>query len=127
MLEITCYKHLKSLEINPQYEEEKFKLFNGFYPKNIKVYAKPLKGHKQTIHLIESKIRDIDYTPDFTIKNYKGYDIYIECKGFPNDRYPNVRKMFLKQLENNENNKIIFFEPQDPRDFIFMKEILSNL
>ena len=41
------------------------------------------------------------YTPDFVING----NIVIECKGWANDRWGFVRKLFLKFLLDNKNCK----------------------
>ena len=59
------------------------------------------------------KFQDIQYSPDFSLKTSTDV-FYIETKGFPNDRYPMYRKMFIRQLckEAMETGlNYHFFEP----------------
>lgn len=52
-----------------------------------------------------SILSDITYTPDFILCE-EGYVIIIEVKGNPNDVYPYKKKMFLKLLEEKQENYI---------------------
>jgi hypothetical protein len=88
-LEKKIYDELIALGIQPKYESERIILMEGFYPSK-QFYIDSME-HKE-------KVRSITYTPDYKIL-VNGYTVYIEAKGWPNDRYPMKKKLFLKYLE----------------------------
>lgn len=117
-LEVSCYKLLEKTNLSFTYEGEKISLWEGIKLRDTIVYCpnKKSRGNygrelvKQTRALL-----DITYTPDFKI--IKGNRvIYIDVKGMTNDTYPIKKKMFLKYLEEkNDNNTYYFFEPHSVR------------
>lgn len=111
-LEVTAYKLLEESELEFKYEEEKIILWRGFKIDNVRVFL-PIKDKSFKEVKKESKIIDITYTPDFKI--IKGNSIiYMETKGKSNDVYPYKRKLFLKHLEDkNDNYQYLFFEPHN--------------
>ena len=86
-LETYTYTKLKQAGIqNIEYEQNRYELLPKF-------------------QYNEENIRAMTYTPDFVING----NIVIECKGWANDRWGLVRKLFLKfLLDNNLNYK--FYE-----------------
>lgn len=93
-LEWYCYKRLSEEKIPFQYEEHKFPLLPSFdYPNDCWEVNKRKKP--KVLELTTKKIRGITYTPDFLNLNQKWL---IECKGFANDRFPMVWKLFKRYL-----------------------------
>lgn len=88
--ESKIYNFLLSKTPEVTYEEAPITIFSGYFPK-----VPFFKGK----NFIYSRIRNITYTPDFTVK-YKGFLIYIEVKGWINDVYPYKRKLFRNYLES---------------------------
>ena len=82
-LEESFYKTLIFAGLNPNYEQMKFILFEGFKP-TIPFYN---RSKSRVFKLDMNKVRDITYTPDFTLM-YKGTLFIIEAKGIENDTYP---------------------------------------
>ena len=125
ILEKDCYILLKEGGLEFEYEKHKFVLCEGFYPPNSLLIYDVFKPRKQKriFGLNTQKIIDMTYTPDFYLF-YKGYDIYIESKGNPNDTYPLKKKLFLSFLakEAAKGKKVIFFEPHSKRQ---MKEVIK--
>lgn len=112
-LEVCCYKKLVEANLPALYEPEKFKLFEGLWLDTVTLYAPfKLRNVGNVYRPVTRKIMDITYTPDFIIKDYKGYDIYFDTKGMPNETYPIKKKLFLKILEA-QNKPVIFFEPHN--------------
>jgi len=105
LLEISTYKILKELGLNPSYEKETFLIWEGC---NSKVPFFTKNSFKRKNHNIEvlshntvidrRPLTGITYTPDITF-DYKGKHIIIECKGFTNDVFPYKFKMFRKYIQ----------------------------
>lgn len=128
-LEATCYKKLIDNGFEPEYENKKFVLFNGFNKNNnIQVYAPRNQRRCKAKELMEEytkKILPITYSPDFYM-NINGINIFIEVKGHPNDAYPLKRKMFLYALNDN-NEQTIFFEPHNEAQIDQLITMLINM
>lgn len=128
-LECFCYEALIQAGFKPMYEQQKFKIFEGFYNNFLKIYlpSKKSKNKKNTyLQVKSSKILDITYTPDFII-NLPTCLVIIEIKGRANDRYPYIRKLFFKHIEEYAalNNLIVyFFEPHNQSHVTDMLKIL---
>lgn len=126
IFECNCYKLLEQEGWNFHYEAKKIVLCEGFYPPYfVKVYDvyKP-RLQRKVFGLNEQKIIAMTYTPDFYLQ-YKGYEIYIESKGNPNDTYPLKKKLFLSYLVKEAQatgKKYIFFEPHSKKQ---MKEVIN--
>ena len=103
LVEVSVYKHLLSLGLKPEYEKNKYIIWEGFKPK-IPFYN---QDKKKELVLQNKKIIDITYTPDFTFQ-YKSVFVILEIKGFENDTFPIKKKMFRKYLEENIPNAIFF-------------------
>lgn len=103
LVEVSVYKHLLSLGLNPEYEKNKYVIWQGFKPQ-IPFYN---QNKKKELVLQDKKIIDITYTPDFTFK-YKSIFVILEIKGFENDTFPIKKKMFRNYLEVNLPNAIFF-------------------
>jgi hypothetical protein len=102
-IEASIYKELIRQGLNPNYEEHKFSIWEGFKP-SAPFYEKSKKT--KTLTLNNKKIKDITYTPDFSFKWGK-YTIYVEVKpdSFTNDVYPYKQKLFRKYMETNLSNE----------------------
>lgn len=125
-LECNCYKLLELEDFTFSYETKKTVLLEGFYPSSsLTIYDvyKP-RNQKRIFGLDTQKIIAMTYTPDFYLE-HKGYKIYIESKGNPNDTYPLKKKLFLAHLEAEAvrtGNKYLFFEPHSKKQ---MKECIT--
>lgn len=108
-LEVMTYKTLLEEGLDPQYEKEKFILWDGFIP-TIPFYTKnKFKRKDYRIDVISKAtckdnrpLGDITYTPDFTL-DYNGRHIIIETKGIANDVFPYKLKLFRKSLEERKD------------------------
>jgi hypothetical protein len=96
----------------PFYEGTKYVIWQGFKPE-IPFYKISKKTNKLTLQT--SKIKDITYTPDFTVE-YEDKILFIEAKGKQNDSYPIKRKLFLKHLESIPN--AYFMEVYSKKDLV---------
>lgn len=129
-LEYSCYKKLEDAGFDFSYEGERITLWEGAKLKNTMVYApKKLRaGHYgRDLELQNRALLNTTYTPDFIVT--KGdYTIYFDVKGKENDVYPIKKKMFLKYLEDrNDNRKYIFFEPHNVRQMLQAIDIIEKL
>ena len=106
-IELKVYKALVDAGYKPQYEPDKIQLLESFRPKRVWY----LDGEPQTTKTGAKKGKTVigkTYTPDFKLV-VNGITVYIEVKGHPNDVYPITRKMFLKWIDEQEE-EIIFSE-----------------
>lgn len=109
-LEVKVYRALKDAGYTPHYEVEKIPLLDSFRPNRIWYLngeAQITKKGKSTIILGKT------YTPDFKL-TVGNTTIYIEVKGHPNDVYPITRKLFLRWIDEQEND-IVFAEIHNMR------------
>lgn len=130
-LEVESYKILKSEGFKPEYEQYAFHLWEG------KKFAVPCydmhkdrKLHKNVWGRNDYKPVDIRYRPDFvffinTPEEVKTM-IVVECKGYQNDRYPYVKKLFLSYLEENVPQSI-FFEVHNQKQLKAAVEVIKNI
>lgn len=127
-LEGLCYEMLVNNGFEPEYENKKFVLFDGFKVNdNIKLFM-PKRQRCRARELMEEhkrKILPITYTPDFYL-NVNGINVFVETKGNPNDAYPLKKKMFFYALNDNEE-QTIFFEPHNEVQIKQMVEMLHEL
>ena len=122
VLEMKVYKALKDAGYDPEYEPEKIVLMEKFKAE------KPwyCEGKKQeTVDGKSLTVRAKTYLPDFKIK-IDDKIIYIEAKGFPNERYPLERKMFLRWAQD-QKEEIIFSEIRSIRGLNKFIEELKKL
>jgi len=119
-IEVMVYKTLFQYGFKPDYEKITFLLVKGFKP-TIPFYIKK----RGKFGLMQYKLRDSTYTPDFTFQ-YKGFLIIIEVKGFANDVFPLKFKMFRKLLESYPE-KCILFEVFNKKDILNTIEIINNI
>lgn len=127
-LESLCYEKLINNGFEPEYENKKFVLFDGFrMNNNISIYM-PKRQRCKAHELMEEykkKILPITYTPDFYL-NVNGINVFIETKGKPNDAYPLKKKMFFYALNEN-NEQTIFFEPHNETQIDQLIDMLYEL
>lgn len=129
-LEFRCYTLLKEANLDFSYESEKIILWEGKKLENIIFYCPKKEGkgrYGKDLGINTRSLLNITYTPDFIIikDNYK---IYVDVKGKENDTYPIKKKMFLKLLDNrNDNFHYIFFEPHNIRQIKQCIDIINNL
>ena len=119
-LEETFYKTLVSAGLNPLYEDRTYTLMRGFTP-TVKFYN---RSNSREFKLDMRKVRDITYTPDFTIL-YKGALFIIEAKGIENDTYPLKKKLFRRFLETLEI-PCIYFEVHTKRELLSVIDIIKS-
>lgn len=130
-LEVTAYKTLVSEGFNPRYEPCTFSVLEG------KKFSIPCydthydrKLSKEVWGLHTYKVQDIKYTPDyiFHITDTNGVErmIIMEVKGFPNERYGYVKKMFLTHLEKYYPDSM-FFEVHTQRQLNQAIEVIKNI
>lgn len=120
VLEATCFRILSDEGLNPQYEQMKFVLWEGYYP-TIPFYTKDKKTGN--LKLDSVKIKDITYTPDITFW-YKDTLVIVEVKGFENDVYPYKKKMFRKLMETQKD--VIIFEIFSKKTMLEAIKIIKN-
>lgn len=124
-LEEKTYIALKEAGFNPEYEKHAFKLQDSkVFPTLCYTPFKDRKTHKNTWGLNKYKTIGLKYTPDFVF-NIGESLIIIENKGYANDRYPYQKKLFLKWLEDN-NQESAFFEIHNQRQLKQALEILKK-
>lgn len=130
-LERDSYKLLEAEGLNPAYEKTTFQLWNG---KKLSVPCydlhKDRKLHRNVWGINSYKPVSIKYTPDFivNIQDSSGTDrmLVIEAKGYPNDRYQYVKKLFRSYLEDNHPQSI-FFEVHSLRHLKSAINIIKQL
>lgn len=126
-LELTCYKKLIEAGLKAYYEPKKILLLKGFRMKHTKLYSPiTIRGVGKSYGLNTRPIMDMTYTPDFFIEDYKGYDIYFDTKGMPNETYPLKKKLFLAWAEDQCKN-ILFFEPHNLTQVMKSIQIIKEL
>lgn len=129
VLECSCYKLLEKSGLNFSYESEKIILWEGIKP-IIPIYSPRKKSagkYHKDIELQSRTLLNITYTPDFIIKK-DSYIIYFDVKGKENDTYPIKKKMFLKHLQERQDNyKYMFFEPHSVKQMKQSLEIINKL
>ena len=112
-LEVYAYKALKAAKINFKYEPNSF-ILKEKDTRHFKVYK---KTPKNAFHQIKTDSNlGISYTTDFAIYDKHGNTIHIlECKGYMNERFPVIVKLFytyaIKSLPYLRN----FFIPSNQK------------
>lgn len=130
-LEVKSYIMLKQAGFSPQYEPQTFHIWKGkkFSVPCYDVF-KDRKLHRDVWGKNKYKPQDIKYTPDFIfyVPDSSGAEmmIVVESKGYPNDRYPYVKKMFRQYLEENHPNSM-FFEVHNQKQMKAAIEIIKNI
>jgi hypothetical protein len=107
-LEVTAYKELMQEGFNPEYERHTYVLQKSkLFPTQHYAPFTDRKLHKMVWGLNKYKIISLKYTPDFVF-TIDGMLIFVEVKGYSNDRYPYQKKLFFKWLEDNNPNSAFF-------------------
>ena len=119
-LEESFYKTLMAAGLEPDYELIKFVLVEGFKP-TVPFYN---RSKSKVFRMDMTKVRDITYTPDFTLM-YKGTLFIIEAKGIENDTYPIKKKLFRKLLETMEL-PCIYFEVHTKKELLQVINIIKS-
>lgn len=118
-LEESFYKTLVSAGLDPDYELTKFVLVEGFKP-TVPFYN---RSKSKVFKLDMNKVRDITYTPDFTIL-YHGTLFIIEAKGIENDTFPIKKKLFRRCLESMEM-PCMYFEVHTKKELLKVIDIIK--
>lgn len=130
-LEVDTYKLLVSEGLKPEYEQYTFHLWEG------KKFSIPCydmhtdrKLHRNVWGLNEYKPVDIRYKPDFIFFINTTDDIktmvVIEDKGWGNDRWVYVKKLFLRYLEEHVPQSI-FFEVHNLKQVKAAIEVIKTM
>lgn len=119
-LEESFYKTLKAANLDPDYELMKFILIDGFRP-TVPFYN---RSKSKVFRLDMSKVRDITYTPDFTLL-YNDTLFIIEAKGIENDTYPLKKKLFRRLLESMKV-PCVYFEVHTKRELLKVIDIIKS-
>ena len=128
-IEVAAYKAFKENGFNPQYEKHTYEVWKG-RKFNVPCYDmhNNRKLHHDTWELNNYKTQSIKYTPDFTF-SINNTNIIVEVKGYANDRYPYVKKLFRTWLEENQPNSM-FFEVHNQKQLRaaidIIKKFLNN-
>ena len=119
-LEESFYKTLTAANLDPNYELMKFILIDGFRP-TVPFYN---RSKSKVFRLDMSKVRDITYTPDFTLL-YNDTLFIIEAKGIENDTYPLKKKLFRRLLESMKV-PCVYFEVHTKRELLEVIDIIKS-
>jgi hypothetical protein len=120
-LEAFTYKQLKLAGLEFDYEPRSYEIFPKFvYPGETweQVGKKPDLENKEL-----KTILPITYTPDFVAKDESWV---IECKGFANDRFPYVWKMFKHRLTKGKKMPALFV-PKNQKQVLFSIQRILEL
>ena len=118
-LEASFYKTLLDAGLDPEYETMKFVLMEGFRP-TVPFYN---RSKSKVFRRDMSKVRDITYTPDFTILS-NGILFIIEAKGIENDTFPLKKKLFRRFLECMEM-PCMYFEVHTKKELLQVIDIIK--
>lgn len=113
-LEMYTYKQLEKTNLNWEYNPESFLL----KPKDVRTFDVWKKTPKNPYHVIKTKNnQQIVYTTDFVIYSGKPADIVhiIECKGYVNERFTVVVKLFYTWAIENLPYLENFFMPHSQK------------
>lgn len=120
-LEAFTYKQLKLAGLEFDYEPRSYEIFPKFvYPAETweQVGKKPDLENKEL-----KTILPITYTPDFVAKDESWV---IECKGFANERFPYVWKMFKHRLIKGKRLPALFV-PKNQKQVLFSIQRILEL
>ena len=127
-LEVSIYKYLNKRGVVFKYNAKSFELQKGFKPTvPFFIRGTDRKTHRTVFKLDNTRVQNISYTPDFIIYLDGGYEIILEAKGKPNERYPMVKKLFRKLLERKKNkDKLYFAEVKTIKETEQLLTIVNN-
>jgi hypothetical protein len=122
-LELHCYKKLKEAGLEFEYEPQYFELIPRFEyePSCMESYK---KGNKWLFGDKSKVIRAMRYKPDFV--NLKDGWI-IECKGHPNESFPNKWKLFKYYLKQNKSEVHLYMPKNQTHVDECITEILKTV
>lgn len=130
-LEVRVYTLLKNAGFKPEYEKKVFHVWRGkkFLTPCYDLH-KDRKLKKNVWGINTYKPINIKYTPDFTffITDSSGADrmMVVEAKGYPNDRYAYVKKLFRSLLEKDFPGSA-FFEVHNQKQAKAAIEIIKSI
>lgn len=119
-LEASFYKTLVENGLVPEYELHTVVLMNGFRP-TVPFYN---RSKSKVFRMDMSKVRDITYTPDFTMV-HNGILFIIEAKGIENDTYPLKKKLFRRLLEEMKQ-PCMYFEVHTKKELLQVIDIIKS-
>lgn len=119
-LEESFYKTLIAAGLEPDYELTKFVLVEGFKP-TVPFFN---RSKSKVFRMDMTKVRDITYTPDFTIL-YNDTLFIIEAKGIENDTFPLKKKLFRRFLESMEM-PCVYFEVHTKKELLEVIKIIKS-
>ena len=127
-MEVSVYKYLCKKGIVFKYNAKSFELQKGFKPTvPFFIRRKDRKTHRNVFKLDNTKVQNMSYTPDFILYFDGGYEVILEVKGKPNERYPIVNKLFRRLLERKRNKeKIYFAEVKSVKEVEQLLTIITN-
>jgi|TARA_R100000544_G_C2209945_1_gene51360 hypothetical protein len=118
LLEKKMYQLLHEQEIPVEYEEHSFTIFDALvYPQAC------YEGTAKKLYNKGSKVRSINYTPDFVDPNGKWI---IETKGYANESFPLRWKLFKRHLKEN-NLAYVLFMPRNKIQCLEVLELIKQL
>jgi|TARA_R110001583_G_C5588763_1_gene403587 hypothetical protein len=118
LLEKKMYQLLHEQEIPVEYEEHSFTIFDALvYPQAC------YEGTAKKLYNKGSKVRSINYTPDFVDPNGKWI---IETKGYANESFPLRWKLFKRHLKEN-NLAYVLFMPRNKTQCLEVLELIKQL
>lgn len=126
-LELFTYKKLIENNFDFKYEGVKITIIPSYFLEKTRVFYPVESGKRKNEWQEVFKINQKTYTPDFLVE-HKNYKIFIECKGFGNDDWNSKRKLFLKYLEEIDDEfTYVFMEPHNNRHVLECIEFINSL
>lgn len=98
-LERSVYKYLTSIGITPEYETERFTIWD-----RDKFSVPYYDRYGKTFMRVTRKPTAVHYTPDFTF-TYNDVYVILEVKGFKNDVVPYKIRLFRDYLEKHSKDR----------------------
>ena len=108
-LEAYMYKALKQANIKAKYEGKTYEIMPAFEFK-CEAYERQANSKGEYKNRGNTKVRSINYTPDFV-----GTGFIIECKGRPNESFPIRWKLFKAYVVKNLP-KVKLYKPQNQKE-----------
>jgi hypothetical protein len=121
--ERSIYKYLLSIGITPQYESERFTIWD-----RDKFSVPFYDRYGRTFKRIDRKPTSVHYTPDF-IFNVGDIKVILEVKGFKNDAVPYKTRLFrdlLEKIKDNSGEKLCYAIVYTIKDLKFLLNDLQN-
>lgn len=100
-LEVEAYRLLREEGFLPEYEKHTYEVWKGGkFSVPCYDFHHDRKQHRDVWGLNRYRTQSIKYTPDFTFMSGNVF-IVMEIKGYANDRYPYIKKLFRRWLDAN--------------------------